>query len=266
MQKLKINRDTENLMDKAFNFEILKDTYAKSKSYVLFRKLYTKDLPNIKNENSSMLWNKLNFTNLPDLAKSSVYKHKLSIVLRQVNKIQGKILDVGFGNGLLIKKIQNKNVSLFGIDISMKSVKEIRKIKKGCFIVGNILRIPFDSSYFDCVLALDVFEHISAKDTFKAYSEVRRVLKKGSYLIISVPLNEKLEKMIKIDRVNYNAHVRIYTQDVLKTELKIAGFVIREVETLYAFKRFYFLKNLLVRLLPFENKKPNLVIIIAQKK
>lgn len=254
------------MVDEVSNFEILRDRYSKSKSYLLFRKLYTKGLPFIENLNSGKLWDRLNFTKFPDLAKSPIYRHKLSIVSRKVNKLHGKILDIGFGRGLLEKNLNDKNVSLFGIDISTRSVKEIRKIKRGQFIVGDIMRIPFDSSFFDCVVALDIFEHISPKDAFKAYKEIRRVLKKGSYFIISVPLNENLKKMIKEDGINRNAHVRIYTKDVLKTELKISGFIVKETKYLYAFRHLYFFKNMFAKLVPFQIKEPNLVIITAQKK
>jgi hypothetical protein len=41
----------------------------------------------------------------------------------------------------------------------------------------DLQNLSFEDNNFDCVIALDVFEHIP--DPFKAFSEVRRILKKG---------------------------------------------------------------------------------------
>jgi hypothetical protein len=62
---------------------------------------------------------------------------------------------------------------------------------------------------------------------------------------------------------NPNGHVRNYTYSLIKAELEIAGFKIIESRELYAFKKFYKIKNLLARV--FKDRwKPNNVVIKTQ--
>ena len=93
----------------------------------------------------------------------------------------------------------------------------------------------------DIVLVLDVLEHLPTNKTYEAYSELIRVLKPGGTLIVSVPLNEGLEEMLKHGK-NPNGHLRAYTPDILKTELKLSGFKIIRECYLFAFSKLYFLK------------------------
>lgn len=47
--------------------------------------------------------------------------------------------------------------------------------------------MPYEDDRFDVVLLLDVFEHLSFEDQPKALTEIKRVLKKGGKLLISIP-------------------------------------------------------------------------------
>ena len=78
-----------------------------------------------------------------------------------------------------------------------------------------------------------------------------------------MPLNEGLEEMIKQGK-NPNAHVRIYTPDLIRAEIEIAGFKILKQKLLFAFNKYYLLKSFLVKFLP-GFRQPNGIIIIAQK-
>ena len=131
------------------------------------------------------------------------------------------------------------------------------------FQVGNILRLGFMSNFFDCVTILEVMEHIQPHFTFAALKEVYRVLKKGGTAIFSVPLNENLEEMI-LRGCNPNAHVRLYTPEIVNMELKISGFMIKKIKLLYAFHRYYYLKTFITKLFD-KMAKPNNVIVLAKK-
>lgn len=55
----------------------------------------------------------------------------------------------------------------------------------------DLQELTFGDDTLDCVIALDVFEHIP--EPIKAFSEVRRVLKKGGVGIITVPIDRRNE-------------------------------------------------------------------------
>lgn len=246
-----------------FQVEEKRDFYGAKDSFSKFKKLYLKDIPSIKNNNSSELWNRLNFSRSKRLQASPIYVDKVSTILRFLKNKNGKLLDVGFGKGYLERRLKDGNISLFGIDISNKSVNDIRWSVNGNFKKGSILNIPFRSDTFDYALCLDVLEHISPRYTFKALGELNRVLKSKSILIVSVPLNEGLEEMVK-KNINPNAHVRSYTFNILKAELKICGFSVEKKIYLSAFETNYFLKKMINQILKI--REPNLLIVIAKKK
>jgi ubiquinone/menaquinone biosynthesis C-methylase UbiE len=246
-----------------FRIEEKRDQLSKQKKYRRFSELYSRKFPSISNKNTGNMWDKLNFSRKNELNDSPIYRDKLKNILLLLNKHEGNLLDVGFGSGVIEKQLNKSQFNLYGIDISKKSVNNLKKSVRGMFVVADILKIPFKSIYFDCIICLDVTEHISPYNTFKALNEIKRLLKHGGVVIISVPLNEGLEEMVK-KGMNPNAHVRVYTPNILKTELKITGFSIQNEVYRCAFSKHYFIKNLVNNVLKI--KKPNLLVIKATKK
>ncbi len=254
MQNKKIN---------GFRIEEKRDLYAQKGNLREFKKLYSKKNPSISNKNSDILWDDINFSRSGELKKSRIYIDKLSQILNFLKGKKGNLLDVGFGKGAMESRLKNSDFNLFGIDISNRSVNNVRKYVEGDFKKGNVLKIPFDSNCFNYVLCLDVMEHISPFNTFKALKEINRVLKTDFFLVISVPLNEGLEEMVK-NGVNPNAHVRAYTPHILRRELELSGFVIEKEIYLSAFSKHYFFKKFLNQI--FRMREPNLLILMAKKK
>jgi len=56
---------------------------------------------------------------------------------------------------------------------------------KDLFLPTNLVKIDWDSDYFDRVISLESLEH--SPDPFSLLSEFYRVLKPGGYLIMSLP-------------------------------------------------------------------------------
>ncbi len=76
-------------------------------------------------------------------------------------------------------------------------------------------------------------------------------------------MNEGLEEMVK-SGFNPNAHVRVYTKELIKAELEMVGFRVVKHRLLYAFHKNYWIKSLLTKLFGL-NKKPNNIVLLAQK-
>ncbi len=141
-----------------------------------------------------------------------------------------RILDVGCGTGATLKKLEEYGEAI-GIDISEEAVRFSRQ--RGCRDVrltgGD--EIPFPDQSFDCVVALDVIEHID--DDGKALRDYRRVLKSGSRLVLTVPAYRWLWSCHDDD----NQHRRRYTRRLLKEKLRSSGLII---ERLSYFSTFLF--------------------------
>lgn len=254
----------ENCMKDPFRVEKGRDILAKDNKLNLLMKTYNKNFGEFLNINSPGFWDKLLSINRKTEKKSSITRDRVQTVIKMLGDQGGKLLNVGFGYGFVEEKIPKHLFELYGIEISQEAIEKLKKKVEGNFKMGSILDIPFQSESFDFVLVLEVLEHISPHDTFTALGELKRVLKKRGILIISVPLNEGLEKIYK-NGLNPNGHVRVYTPKLIKAELQLAGFKINKERMLYAFGTLYTLKLLLQRTVFKHKWKPNNIVILAQK-
>ena len=210
--------------------------------------------------NTPSFWNIQIKKNQNTIIHSPIYIHKNKIILNELKNINGKMLDVGIGYGHIEKLIYEKklDLKLYGLDISEFAINSITKKYKGRFIIGDVDNIPFNKNYFNCVLALDILEHLNVHKCTVGLLEINRVLDLNGLLIISVPLNEN-----KFD-TQRNRHIQKYSLEKIERQLKKTGFQIKNKFYLSAFRKFYRIKYLLNKLFQFSN--PNLLIVVAKKK
>ncbi len=101
-----------------------------------------------------------------------------------------KVLDVGCGTGLLVKKL-NAFTDAEGVDSHPNAIKFAKRrniiIKK-----GSITKLPYTTGAFDVVVCIDVLCHRSIKNDAEAVNELKRILKPGGNLIIRVPAHQFL--------------------------------------------------------------------------
>lgn len=248
----------------AFALEIKRSLLAKENRLIELKTSYDKKFSEIPDNNTSEMWSELNLIEIARMDNPMAWDRVHVCVELAMNR--NNILDIGFGSGIVedLMSKRNSEIKISGIDIAKESVKKIRvKIPKGQFCIGSILDLPYRRSSFDCVLALEVMEHIQPSNTFIALGEVFRVLKRGGIFIVSVPLNEGLEVLVK-NKKNFNAHVRVYTPELIKAELVLAGFSLNFERYLYAFHSFYKIKSIIARILKMKYK-PNNIILVCQK-
>lgn len=159
-----------------------------------------------------------------------------------------KILEIGCGQGfntfLLSKNKKNKVV---GIDLSKKEIEIAKKRYPNVdFKVMNAEDLKFKSNSFDIVYAIEVLEHIDSLK--KVLSEIKRVLKKGGWLMVSIPYYKSEEWLLKLRPTYFKEihHVRIFKKNELDKLLKNKGFVIgkktkkgflQHIELYFLFKR-----------------------------
>jgi len=250
---------------KAFKLECERDRLAKNNLLNELSDTYSGGIPEIPNLNSGVKWDKLNRVNIDEFTNPMAY-HRVNIVHDFIvyDKDRYKLLDIGFGQGALEEKLNksNKCSELWGIDISKESVSDKkREYPSWKFIVGDIMKVNLPKKYFDYVVILEVLEHIDPSKILIVLSKINASLKNGGYIIVSVPLNEGLEEMIN-KGINPNAHVRAYTSNIIKSELKMTGYRIEKFVYLYAFHFLYGLKSMFAK---YFFKKPNNIVLLAQK-
>ncbi len=102
------------------------------------------------------------------------------------------ILDVGTGNGILLKTLSRPfpDNKYTGIDV-LREIDTL-SIPNVHFIIDDIRHTSFESRSFDVIYCLDVLEHI--EELYMAVYEIERILKKEGLLIVSMPLESWLYK------------------------------------------------------------------------
>jgi SAM-dependent methyltransferase len=149
------------------------------------------------------------------------------IVRRLVGKIIGnkpclRILDIGSGVGATLKQLEEMGVA-FGVDISPEAIGYCRD--RGCrrLCLVEEERLPFGDNSFDLVISMDILEHIDQE--YRHLREYRRVLKKGGFLLITVPALSWLWS--NHDRAN--RHRRRYSRSGLRNLLVKEGWKIERL-------------------------------------
>jgi len=230
---------------------------------------YSGVTPEIPNFNTPRLWDNLNKRGHIDRSEPMAF-NKLTVITKKIPNKPIKLLNIACGSGdlehFVFNRFRKNKIKWHGIDISSKSIKSCKKeFIRAYFSVGDAKKLKFKNEIFDIVTALEILEHISPKDIFVVLGEIHRVLKRKGKFIISIPLNEGLEKYLMKGK-NPNAHVRIYTPELIEAELKIANFEVKEKRLLYAFNSFYFLKSIIAKFILKGYRKPNSIIVIAKKR
>lgn len=268
---MSVNKKKSFQVKKAINQEYRRNFFAVTNNYKKLIKEYSSKCINIPNHNTSTLWDKKNFESDFSRRNNPIAFDRLRIVNKYLPTKNVRILNIGFGSGNLEKTFtDNKQIGLSvkwsGIDISAKSVAQAKiNYPNFSFYLSNIESASFPLNNFDIVIALEVFEHISPTSVFPVLKKIKSFLKPQGKLLISIPINEGLEDMLYKGE-NLNAHTRIYTPELISSELEINKFIVEKIYRLYAFHKYYYIKKIIVQFLPFLRKPNNIVIMAINEK
>lgn len=110
-----------------------------------------------------------------------LHRKDLQIIYHHINP-KSKVLDLGCGEGLLLKElIEKKNVNGLGIEISLKRIKKC--MEKGISVIQEDLNeglCDFNKNSFDFVILSQTLEEIS-----KPVWLIKEMLRVGEVCIIS---------------------------------------------------------------------------------
>jgi len=211
-----------------------------------------------KNVNTSYFWDEIlsKKSYIDDFG--SVTRDRIKIAKEFRKSIGKRVLNIGSGQGFLESEFSDElgsgDIDFHSMDISPKGLGRIKTLFKTITKEGTVLDLPYKTNYFDTLYCLEVLEHIEKKDTKKAYKEIKRVIKQGGEVIISVPVNETRSL------INHPVgHVKKYVPKSIEKELEEQGFEITDKKYLYAFPSFYRLKSLVAKLTGFW--QPNIAIM-----
>ena len=152
------------------------------------------------------------------------------------------VLDVGCGDGEHYGKyILSLTKEYYGIDVSLSSVENAKKLGIKAILHNLEEEFPFENSFFDVVITFDILEHLF--DPEVVLNECQRVLKKDGILIVNIPNIVHIENRLQFlfgkfnpggspltnwDRPWVDPHIRFFTKKIIIKLLKKIGFQIVE--------------------------------------
>ena len=95
-------------------------------------------------------------------------------------KLEGRILDVGCGNGAFVMACRDK-----GLDAEGQDIGERNEGKKAWTHSGGLFDLNFPTDHYDAITCHDVLEHVPDPEAF--LRELRRMLKPGGWFILDWP-------------------------------------------------------------------------------
>ncbi len=110
----------------------------------------------------------------------------LDLVARRIgDSQQARLLDVGCGIGLIERALVGQVGSLYGIDVSQRSVRLATEGTAGAtFLHYDGQRLPFADDVFDLTYAVCVLHHVPAAKWSGFVAEMARVVRPGGLALI----------------------------------------------------------------------------------
>ncbi|HWF73731.1 MAG TPA: class I SAM-dependent methyltransferase [Solirubrobacteraceae bacterium] len=141
------------------------------------------------------------------------YRGRRLIIRAELDRLPllagARVLDAGCGSGRTLEDLRVYG-EVSGIELSELAAEHARKRNLGDVHIGRVESLPWGDDSFDLVTCLDVLEH--TPDDRVALQELRRVTKRGGWLLVTVPAYPALWSTHDV----VNHHYRRYTRRTLR--------------------------------------------------
>jgi ubiquinone/menaquinone biosynthesis C-methylase UbiE len=169
-------------------------------------------------------------------------KKKVENILKiTVNKTFNRVLEVGAGDGSVLKLLSENNFAkeYYALEISDSGLEQLKGKKIQNLISAQLFdgyKLPFDDKSFDLVILTHVLEHVEHERIL--LKEIHRV---ASNLLIEVPKDYRFNADKKIKHFLSYGHINLYTPTSLKFLLLTENFkIIDEKVDLYEKESYLF--------------------------
>jgi 2-polyprenyl-6-hydroxyphenyl methylase/3-demethylubiquinone-9 3-methyltransferase len=141
-----------------------------------------------------------------------------------------RVLDLGCGAGRFLRALSEAGADAVGVELAEAAAERARANAPGTDVrlVEPDGSLPLGHGEIDLVWCSEVLEHVA--DTAHALLEVRRVLRPGGRLLVTVPFHGRVQgAAIALTRfeAHYDPlgqHLRFYTRRSLTSALAAGGF------------------------------------------
>jgi SAM-dependent methyltransferase len=121
-----------------------------------------------------------------------IFRARINLGLRLLEGRFKRVLEIGYGSGLLIPTLSTIADEVYGVDIEPEPPAlratlsglgaSVRDLKQ-----SDVRQLPFPDGQFDGAVAFSIFEHLKHDQLGPAMREVARVLQPGARFLIGCP-------------------------------------------------------------------------------
>jgi SAM-dependent methyltransferase len=126
-----------------------------------------------------------------------VFVARINLGLALLPARAGRLLEVGYGSGLLLPTLSTVCDRLDGVDLTSDpaavraTALRLGVTNLGELVRGSVCRLPFPDGSYDTVVAFSILEHLRAPELAEAMAEVARVLARGGRFLVGCPAVHK---------------------------------------------------------------------------
>ena len=166
---------------------------------------------------------------LPDDPEPWAWERRRAVLLGAVAPGE-RVLDLGCGAGRFVAALRDAGAEPVGVELAAAALERARRNVAGADLrlVNEDGTLPLGHGEVDVVWCSEVLEHVP--DTVAFLTEVRRVLRRGGRLLVTVP-DHGLVRRTGIALLRHEAHydplgqhLRFYTRRSLERALDAIGF------------------------------------------
>jgi len=118
-----------------------------------------------------------------------IFRARMEQALGLLEPPYGKILEVGFGSGVMLPSLSRMGDHVFGIDLQSDAPR-VQRAMAGLGVrcrlkQGSLMDYEFPAEGFDLIVAVSVLEHI--RDLAPVFAKFNRLLKSDGQLLVGMP-------------------------------------------------------------------------------
>lgn len=165
---------------------------------------------------------------------------------------QIRMVEIGCGNGAVLRYLKSKNINIEGVDFSLNQLKYCSKLANVPLYQTDAVSTPFPDSHYNLIGVFDVIEHVENDQAL--IDELYRICQDNGSVLVTVPAHHFLWSYFD----TLSEHKRRYTQKDLEAKLKKAGFEIVKIShfMFFLFPIIWLYRQL--NMIPHRNKSPEL--------
>jgi len=168
-------------------------------------------------ESKAWDWKKVKGSNKENIwIEPSVESYYL--INRWKNQNKKEFLDLGCGLGRHTVQFAKSGFKTCSMDLSETSVEETKNWCKNenldvNFVVGDMLKLPYEEDQFDCILSYNVINHTDTNGIKKIISELYRVLKTDGEAYLTLTSKETWGWKQDHPLVDENTKIKMETEE-----------------------------------------------------